>query len=69
MLTDARQSYDFETRKALYDKVIKWMIEEAAPFIVILDGSRFAGMQERVQGWQPYNADFRYDFSILWLED
>jgi ABC-type transport system substrate-binding protein len=67
-LTEARQTFDVERRKELYDKVEQWRIDNAAPYIVCTNGTRFAGLTERVQGWKSQN-NIRYDFSEVWVTE
>jgi ABC-type transport system substrate-binding protein len=65
-LTQARRSFDVQKRKGLYDNVEKWRIEHAAPYIVATNGTRFAGLRERVQDWKAQN-NIRYDFTPVWV--
>ena len=65
-LTEARQTFDAKKRKQLYDQVEKFRIEHAAPYIVCTNGTRFAGLTERVQGWKAQN-NIRYDFRPVWV--
>ena len=67
-LDEARATFDFERRKELYSKVEQYRIDHAAPFIVATNGSRFAGLRERIQGWIS-QRDIRYDFRNVWVSD
>ena len=67
-LEEARATFDFERRKELYSKVEQYRIDHAAPFIVATNGSRFAGLRERIQGWIS-QRDIRYDFRNVWVTD
>jgi peptide/nickel transport system substrate-binding protein len=67
-LEEARSTFDFDTRYELYDKVEKYRIERAAPYIVATNGTRFAGLTERTMGWKS-QRDMRYDFKGIWVTD
>ncbi len=57
-MTQAMEITDFEARRKIYDQV-QDLIAAEIPYVFLWHEDRFAVMQKKVQGFEPY-ADGRY---------